>query len=75
MQTSGASQLTREQYYSHLRREAGSATKHIVYPGLPHTWWYFFPEISVTKRWARDLVDGVGWLLQLPNAERATARL
>ncbi|ETN46817.1 uncharacterized protein HMPREF1541_01006 [Cyphellophora europaea CBS 101466] len=52
-------------YYAHLLHQAGSPTRLIVYPGLPHLWAYFYPEISTTQKWVKDLVAGLGWLLSL----------
>jgi acetyl esterase/lipase len=63
------------QYYCHLLEKEGIPTKLVVYPGLPHTWWYFYSQISTTKQWAKDIVDGVQWLLNFSAPKTAVSKL
>ncbi|RMZ86741.1 hypothetical protein DV736_g6031, partial [Chaetothyriales sp. CBS 134916] len=45
-------------------RKAGGAVKLDIYPGVPHVWWSVYPQLSINKQWARDLVQGTAWLLE-----------
>ncbi|KAK1763014.1 AB hydrolase superfamily [Phialemonium atrogriseum] len=47
-----------------LLREAGIATRRLVYPGLPHGFWTSCPDLPVSKAWLRDLLEGVRWLVE-----------
>lgn len=38
-------------------------TKLVVYPGLPHAFWAFFPQLEASKQAAPKVVEGFGWLL------------
>src|SRR5882757_9114872 len=51
-------------FYSDKVQKAGEKVKVEIYPGVPHVWWSMFPQLSINKKWARDLVDGVEWLLK-----------
>lgn len=51
-------------YERTLRLDAGVETKVDVYTGMPHCWWFFYPEHTATKRYHRDIVNGMGWLLR-----------
>ena len=62
-------------FYSHLVREAGGTVKLDIYPGLPHTFWAFYPQVSAAKKWARDLVSGVYWLLEKDKSRATASRL
>ncbi len=63
-------------FYTHLVSEAGAPTKMDIYPGLPHCWWPGYAEVSQTKKWAIDTVEGVRWLLeQTMNKTTARSRL
>ncbi|KAI9810466.1 MAG: hypothetical protein M1827_006242 [Pycnora praestabilis] len=46
-----------------LREDFGVKTKVDVYPGLPHAFWNNWPQLSATRKWAKDGNKGVGWLL------------
>ncbi|KAH7082034.1 hypothetical protein FB567DRAFT_630486 [Paraphoma chrysanthemicola] len=48
--------------YASLLREKGAKTRVDVYPGLPHTFWTF-PGLVSMKKWIRDTIAGVLWLL------------
>jgi acetyl esterase/lipase len=50
-------------YERELRRVHGIKTKVEIYQGLPHVFWYDFPDHSRSKSFARDAADGLGWLL------------
>lgn len=46
-----------------LREENGIKTKSFLYPGLPHGHWGFFPFLESSKKFRKEQVEGVGWLL------------
>ncbi|KAB5583160.1 Alpha/Beta hydrolase protein [Coniochaeta sp. 2T2.1] len=48
-----------------LREEHGTRTKLQVYPGLPHGFWSFSPQLGKTKQWVEDTLGGVQWLLEV----------
>ena len=50
-------------YEQVLREEAGVKTKRYVYPGVPHGFWGFLPDWDVSRKFVRDTVEGMGWLL------------
>ena len=50
-------------YERTLRLDAGVETMVDVYTGMPHVWWYSYPEHTATKRFHEDTVKGIGWLL------------
>ena len=52
-----------------LREESGVTTKLDLYPGLPHHFWEFFPQLRkhVEKR-TDDTVKGIQWLLKNDQA-------
>jgi acetyl esterase/lipase len=49
--------------YEHVLREAGTATKVDVYPGLPHGGPDFLPMLSCGKKAPEDLKRAVEWIL------------
>ncbi|KAI9752239.1 MAG: hypothetical protein M4579_005715 [Chaenotheca gracillima] len=53
--------------YEKVLRDEGIQTKTEIYPGMPHGFWSFFPEHSVTKTFREDSVSGVKWLLEQTN--------
>ena len=48
-----------------LREESGVETRLDLYEGWPHCWWGVWPELEMSRRREREVVDGVGWLLGL----------
>jgi acetyl esterase/lipase len=50
-------------YERTLRLDHCVKTKAIVYPGLPHVFWYNFPGHSASSRYIEDTRRGYGWLL------------
>jgi acetyl esterase/lipase len=51
-------------FYCDKIRQAGGKARLMVYPGVVHTWWSIYPQLSINRKWARDLVEGVEWLLK-----------
>ena len=62
-------------FYTHLLSEAGVPTKLDLYPGLPHCWWSAYPQISTSRKWAKDTVEGVRWLLREGAPSQASPKL
>ncbi len=62
-------------FYCDQIRKAGGDVKLEIYPGVPHTWWSMYPQLSISEKWVRDLVDGVDWLLKLKNDGPVSSRL
>ncbi|KAJ3521157.1 hypothetical protein NM208_g13422 [Fusarium decemcellulare] len=56
-------------YQRILEHENGIATRLDLYPGLPHHFWEFFPQLTkqVEKR-TNDTVEGIQWLLEAARA-------
>ncbi|KAM6508347.1 hypothetical protein FALCPG4_018220 [Fusarium falciforme] len=56
-------------YERMLRQENGIATRVDLYPGLPHHFWEFFPQLTkqIEKR-THDTVEGIRWLLETTQA-------
>ncbi|KAF2145861.1 uncharacterized protein K452DRAFT_221021 [Aplosporella prunicola CBS 121167] len=50
-------------YEKVLRTEYNVRTKLTIYPGLPHTFWYFFPDLEVSKTVAGNTTAGFEWML------------
>ena len=50
-------------YEKHLRTEAGVKTKLMVYPGQPHGFWSFFPNLKASQQFVADTTEGLRWLL------------
>ncbi|OJD29176.1 ab hydrolase superfamily protein [Diplodia corticola] len=46
-----------------LRTECGVKTRLVVYPGLPHSFWSFYPQLEVSRKAVGEVVEGFGWLL------------
>lgn len=47
-----------------VRTEYGTPTKLQIYPGLPHSFWSFFPQLETSKKWVGDTLEGMKWLLE-----------
>lgn len=48
-----------------LREENGIATRLDFYPGLPHHFWEFYPQLrQQIHRRTEDTVNGIQWLLE-----------
>jgi acetyl esterase/lipase len=59
-------------FYCGKVKEAGGSVKMDLYPGVPHVWYSMYPELSINKKWSKDLITGVGWLLtQKPESQVA----
>ncbi|OQV06096.1 hypothetical protein CLAIMM_10724 [Cladophialophora immunda] len=74
LQVNGADTLRDDSliYERILREEHGIKTKLVVYPGLPHAHWAFFPSLKASSQFWQDQLDGMGWLL---GRTPATARI
>jgi len=62
-------------FYCNLVEQAGGQTKIDVYPGVPHVWYSIYPQLSINKKWAQDLVNGVAWLLKQEKEAQISSRL
>ncbi|KAH6664846.1 Alpha/Beta hydrolase protein [Halenospora varia] len=51
-------------YEKILREECGIKTKLDVFPGLPHSFWSFFPDAEFSKSFQEDTTRGLEWLLE-----------
>lgn len=51
-------------YERHLREKEGTKTKVDMYEGVPHGFWSLFPQLEGSKKFVKESVDGVGWLLE-----------
>lgn len=47
-----------------LREECNIETRLDLYAGWPHCWWGMYPQLEMSKKRMRDVVEGVGWLLE-----------
>ncbi len=50
-------------YEKILREENGIETRLDMYPGLPHAFFFPFPDLEATRRYRKDQVKGFAWLL------------
>ncbi|EMD36107.1 hypothetical protein CERSUDRAFT_116010 [Gelatoporia subvermispora B] len=50
--------------YEKILKEAGVRTRLDIYPGVPHTFYLFTPDIKQAVKLEKDLNDGIRWLLQ-----------
>lgn len=50
--------------YEEVLRENGVKTRIDIYPGLPHEFWLFLTQLESSKKWKREFVEGVRWLLE-----------
>ncbi|KAI0812843.1 alpha/beta-hydrolase [Xylaria sp. FL0064] len=44
-------------------QDRGVEVKLEVYPGVCHSFWVFAPDLTVSKKFVRDIVEGFAWLL------------
>ncbi|KAL2809935.1 Alpha/Beta hydrolase protein [Aspergillus granulosus] len=51
-----------------ILRGEGVQTRKYIYPGLPHGFWGSCPDLEESKGWARDLLEGVKFLLEGESA-------
>ena len=51
-------------YEKVLREELGMKTKLTMYPGLPHGFWSFFPQMEKSRLFILDVVENLRWLLE-----------
>lgn len=47
-----------------LREECGIETRLDMYAGFPHCWWLMYSQLEMSKKRMKDVVEGVGWLLE-----------
>ncbi|KAF4960873.1 hypothetical protein FSARC_10338 [Fusarium sarcochroum] len=47
-----------------LLQEASLSTRSHIYTGLPHGFWTTCPDLPVSKKWLRDLLQGMRWLIE-----------
>ncbi|KAF2171751.1 hypothetical protein M409DRAFT_63349 [Zasmidium cellare ATCC 36951] len=50
--------------FEDILKGLGVETKTDLYLGLPHCFWIGLKSLPEGKRWERDTVDGIGWLLR-----------
>lgn len=50
-------------YERELRLDHGIKTRVTMYEGLPHIFWYNYPDHSASKKFVEDASIGLGWLL------------
>lgn len=51
-------------YEKVLRTEYGIPTKMTVYPGLPHGFWLMMPQIDASKKYVKEFMESIAWLLE-----------
>lgn len=49
--------------YEKALKAAGNETRLIVYEGVPHCFWVYYPMLSLRKKYFEDAIDGFTWLL------------
>ncbi|KAH8703028.1 alpha/beta hydrolase fold-domain-containing protein [Talaromyces proteolyticus] len=50
-------------YERELRLDNQIQTRVIVYPGMPHIFWYSYPTHSLSSKFAENCTEGLKWLL------------
>jgi len=53
--------------YAEELEKAGVTTQVKVYPGLPHAFSEYLPQLKVSQKWMAEFLDGLGWLLSLKS--------
>lgn len=46
-----------------LREEFNGKTKLETYPGVPHMFFAFFPQLKISQKFVEDTTKGAEWLL------------
>ncbi|GBE82847.1 AB hydrolase superfamily protein [Sparassis crispa] len=68
MQVAGMDPLRDEGLlYAKLLEQADVATRVDVYPGVPHFFHYFFPQLTMSVKADKDMNNGIRWLLGLTD--------
>ena len=49
--------------YIRLLGKVGVKNRLDLYDGLPHSFWTAYPSLCAAKRWLKDTLKGVEWLL------------
>ena len=49
--------------YDDMLKSEGIETILDLYVGLPHTFWSLWKDLSQSKQWEKDTLDGFAWLL------------
>ncbi|KAJ7624738.1 Alpha/Beta hydrolase protein [Roridomyces roridus] len=49
--------------YGKILQKEGVKTRVHIYPGVPHAFNYFLPNITAAKRWEREYREGLMWIL------------
>jgi acetyl esterase/lipase len=65
MQVDGADTLRDDSliYERVLREEYNIPTRLVIYRGLPHAHWVFYPSLKASAQFWQDQIDGMAWLL------------
>ena len=50
--------------YDRKLREAGVLTRFELYPGYGHVFWANYPELEESRRFVKDTLKGMKWLLE-----------
>lgn len=56
--------------YEKALRASGVPTQVQLYPGLPHSFWSFYPDAEFSKQQVRDSIVGLKWLLEKEQRAR-----
>jgi acetyl esterase/lipase len=49
--------------YERALRKVGVPTRFDLYSGYGHMFWTNYPELEASKRFAKDTLEGIRWLL------------
>ena len=50
--------------FAKILREAGLEVQDRIYEGLPHGFWTTCPDLSVSKEWETETINGIEWMLE-----------